>query len=88
METFSKQQLSREYLRQVLIPLPLTGMETFAEILKYPNNGGFNSFTPHGDGNSNNLIVKYIENYVLIPLPLTGMETVSVNHNTDSVYMF
>ncbi len=40
--------------RLVLIPLPLTGMETLSPIAS--NSllmAGFNSFTPHGDGNLN-----------------------------------
>jgi len=34
-----------------LIPLPLTGMETSAWRLSLSISSGFDSFTPHGDGN-------------------------------------
>ena len=35
----------------VLIPLPLTGMETCAGAQARKARASFNSFTPHGDGN-------------------------------------
>jgi hypothetical protein len=64
--------------RLVLIPLPLTGMETKTGI-RHPfhlNIVGFNSFTPHGDGNKAGFIAQLVHILgVLIPLPLTGMET-------------
>ncbi|MFN6486455.1 MULTISPECIES: hypothetical protein [unclassified Nostoc] len=61
----------------VLIPLPLTGMETFVSFLLHWLSMSFNSFTPHGDGNLYPAPLAFLGDYrVLIPLPLTGMETI------------
>ncbi len=53
-------------------------METLGRGVFFPQEqSGFNSFTPHGDGNSDTSgsDENTNERNVLIPLPLTGMET-------------
>ncbi len=52
METFLQRYLLRLSPILVLIPLPLTGMETYPNVnIEVRVVKSFNSFTPHGDGN-------------------------------------